>query len=223
MALAGLVPESLSLRPAARTVGLLFSPSQFRFQSTGILLRRVLVPGLLAQFVGWRQLLIRTSRGLNTEINATHPCTYNDGFLASSESFLVARGNMVSEYFSGGKNSRNGDPWARYSPQGVTRLASLDSLATNGLGRGGIARRPRSSIASIAFGPRAYKRITNAAASGTRTTASKDRPPEKRRSKLWWLNRTGRRQRARKSFLVFRRLPSIIQTKGKHPHALAGD
>lgn len=71
-------------------------------------MRRALVPGLLGSFVGWTQLLIRTSRGLNTEANATHPCTYNNGFLASSEIFLAARENMVFEYFSGGKNHRMG-------------------------------------------------------------------------------------------------------------------
>jgi hypothetical protein len=39
-----------------------------------------------------------------------------------------------------------------------------------------IVRRPRSSVANMAFGPSACKRITNPAASATRTTDSEDRP-----------------------------------------------
>ena len=176
MALAGLVPESLSLRPAARTVGLLFSPSQFRFQSTGILLRRVLVPGPLAQFVGWTQLLIRTSRGGSTRKSTPHILVpISTGFWRLQRFFSWHVG-IWFRVFLGREESSDGDLSARCSLQGVTRLASLDSLATNGLGRGGIVRRPRSSVASMAFGPSPCKRITNAAASATRTMDSKDRP-----------------------------------------------
>lgn len=76
----------------------------------GILFRRVLVPGLLAQFVGWTQLLIVSAGGLNTEINATHPRAYNNRFLASSEIFLVARGKHGFRVFLRREESPDGDP-----------------------------------------------------------------------------------------------------------------
>jgi hypothetical protein len=125
--------------------------------------------------------------GGSTRKSTPHsPPTYNNGFFASSEIFLVARGSMVFEYFSGG-NRRMGIRRRGCSPQGVTRLAGLDSLATNGLGRGGIVRRPRSSVASMAFGPQ-----WPANESPTRRLA----PPEQRTAK------TDPREAAQKALLV---------------------
>ena len=160
-----------------RTVGLLFSQPQFRFQSTRILIASRFSPWSTSSFC-WVDTVVDSYKpgGLNTAINATHPCAYHNGFLASSEIFLVARGNMVFEYFSGGRNHGMG-----IGRRGVLRRELHASrvwihLVRTGLGRGGIVRRPRSSVANMAFGPSACKRITNPAASATRTTDSEDRP-----------------------------------------------
>jgi hypothetical protein len=173
---AGLVPESLILAPAARTVGLLFSRPQFRFQSTSILLRRVLVPGLLAQFVGWTQLLIRTSRRAQHG-NQRHTALYlyQRVFLASSEIFSWHVGIWFSNISRAGRIAGWGSVGEVFSAGSYTpRVFGFTCYERPWPRR--IVRRPRFSVASMAFGPSACKRITNAAASATRTMDSKDRP-----------------------------------------------
>lgn len=158
-------------------MGLLFSQPQFRFQSTGILIASRFSPwstGLI--LLGGHRCCFVQAEGSTRKSTPHILVPITTGFWRLQRFFSRHVRIWFSSISRAGRITGWGSVGERCSPQGVTRLASLDSLATNGLGRGGIVRRPRSSVASMAFRPSACKRITNAAASATRTTDSKDRP-----------------------------------------------